>query len=65
MALIEIHDSETHWTSTLDVANEIHDPIYYSDVYDLPAQGCDPQRVRQILRAGFKFSFPVTSELIF
>ena len=24
---IEIHDSETHWTSTADIANEIHDPI--------------------------------------
>ena len=27
MALIEIHSSKTHWTSTLDIANEIHDPI--------------------------------------
>ena len=27
MALIENHDSETHWTSTLDIANEIHDLI--------------------------------------
>ena len=27
MALIEIHDSETRWTSTVDIANEIHNPI--------------------------------------
>ena len=27
MALKEIHDSEIHWTSTWDIANEIHDPI--------------------------------------
>ena len=27
MALTEIHDSEIHWTSTWDIANEIHDPI--------------------------------------
>ena len=27
MALIDIDDSETHWTSTLDIANEIHDPL--------------------------------------
>ena len=25
MALTETHDSETHWTSTLDIANKIHD----------------------------------------
>ena len=27
MSLIEIHDSETHWITTLDTANEIHEPI--------------------------------------
>ena len=27
MALTEIHDSEIHWTSTGNIANEIHDPI--------------------------------------
>ena len=27
MSLIEIHDSETHLITTLDTANEIHDPI--------------------------------------
>ena len=27
IALTEIHDSEIHWTSTWDIANEIHDPI--------------------------------------
>ena len=33
MALIEIHDSETHWTSTLDIDNEIHDPIIIFMIY--------------------------------
>ena len=33
MALIEIHDSETHWTSTVDIANEIHDPIMIFMIY--------------------------------
>ena len=33
MALIEIHNSETHWTSTLDIANEIHDPIMIFMIY--------------------------------
>ena len=27
MALTEIHDSEMHWISTWDIANDIHDPI--------------------------------------
>ena len=27
MALTEIHNSEIHWTSTWDIANDIHDPI--------------------------------------
>ena len=27
MALTEIHDSEIHWISTWDIANDIHDPI--------------------------------------
>ena len=27
MALTEIHDSEIHWASTCDIANEIHDLI--------------------------------------
>ena len=33
MALIEIHGSETHWTSTLDVDNEIRDPIMVFMIY--------------------------------
>ena len=33
MALIEIYDSETHWTSTLDIANEIHDPVMIVMIY--------------------------------
>ena len=33
MALIEIHDSETHWISTLDIVNEIHNPIMIFLVY--------------------------------
>ena len=33
MALVEIHDSETHWTSTLDIANEIHDQIMIFTIY--------------------------------
>ena len=33
MALIEIYDSETHWTSTLDIDNEIHDPIIVFMIY--------------------------------
>ena len=33
MALIEIHDSETHWTSTLDIGNEIHDPLMIFMIY--------------------------------
>ena len=33
MALIEIHDSKTHWISTLDIANEIHDPIMIFMIY--------------------------------
>ena len=55
MSLIEIHDSETHWITTLDTANEIH---------SLLDQGCNPQSVREMLRAGLKFSLPATSELL-
>ena len=33
MALTEIHDSKIHWTSTRDVANEIHDPIMIFTIY--------------------------------
>ena len=33
MALVEIHDSKTHWTLTLDTANEIHDPVMIFMVY--------------------------------
>ena len=33
MALVEIHNSETHWTLTLDTANEIHDPVMIFMVY--------------------------------
>ena len=33
MALIEIHDSETHLISTLDIANEILDPIMIFVIY--------------------------------
>ena len=55
MSLIEIHDSETRWISTLATANEIH---------DLLDQGCDPQRVREMLRARFKISLPATSGVL-
>ena len=48
MALTGIHDSETHWTSTLDFANEIHDLIMMG----------------RMLRARFNFSLPATSELL-
>ena len=48
MALTGIHDSVTHWTSTLDIANEIHDLIMMG----------------QMLRARFNFSLPATSELL-
>ena len=33
MVLIEVHDSETHWTSTLDIDNEIHYPIMIFMIY--------------------------------
>ena len=33
MAPIEIHDSVTHWTSTLGIANKIHDPIMIFMIY--------------------------------
>ena len=33
MAPIEIHNSETHWTSALDIVNEIHDPIMIFMIY--------------------------------
>ena len=33
MAPIEIHDSETHWTSTLDITNAIHDHIMIFMIY--------------------------------
>ena len=33
MALAEILDSEIHWTSTWDIANESHDPIMIFTVY--------------------------------
>ena len=47
----------THWTSTVDIANEIHYPVM---IY-LPNKGCDPQRVRRIL---INFSLLATSELL-
>ena len=33
MALTGIHDSKIHWTSTQDIANEIHDPIMIVTIY--------------------------------
>ena len=33
MALTEAHDSETHWASTLDLANQIHDSIMIFMIY--------------------------------
>ena len=62
MALTAIHDSEIHWTSTWDIANEIHGP--YNDTQELPDKGSDPQRGRSMLRARFNFSLPVASELL-
>ena len=38
MALTTIHDSEIHWTSTRDIANEIHDPIMIFKSYLLRVQ---------------------------
>ena len=33
MAPVEIHDSETHWISTLDITNGIHDHIMIFMIY--------------------------------
>ena len=49
MALTEIHDSKTHWISTLDGAIEIHDHIIIFMI--LTDKGCNPQRVRKVFRA--------------
>ena len=38
MALTAIHNSEIHWTSTWDIANEIHDPIMIFKSYLTRAQ---------------------------
>ena len=60
MALTETHDSKIHWTSTWDIANEIHDPIMLFTIY---LTRVETQRVR-MLRARFNFSLPSTSELL-
>ena len=33
VALIEIHNSEKHWTTTLDISNKMHDPIIIVMIY--------------------------------
>ena len=59
MALIEIHDSETH--SALDIATEI---MTHNNIHALPDKSCNPQRVRRMLKAGFNYSLPTAFELL-
>ena len=61
LAFIEIHDSKTHWTSTLDIANGIYDPIMIFMIY---LTRVATHNGLKMLRAGFNFSLPATSELL-
>ena len=64
MALIEIHDSETHWTSTVDIANEIHDPIMLFMIYPTRVPTHNGLDKIDMFAAGFNFNLRATSELL-